>query len=192
MAIRKKTNTRQMRRRLRGEETGALMVAMMRSRFYGVAAQKDKWQHSFGYCGCLGFVVVVNVAIIALNAALLIWVARDAKNRGMDNAALWMIVVMLTGNKGLIIYLFPRPQGNLCALHALRKQTAAKERNTQHCKFLRPRNLSPTPRFNRSRRPAAFGAQIINGRLMSTSPFGARLSSVGRSLVAGFVECRYN
>lgn len=64
-------------------------------------------------CGCLGFVGVVIVAIIALNIALLIWVARDAKNRGMDNAVVWMIVVMLTGIIGLIIYLFTRPQGNL-------------------------------------------------------------------------------
>jgi cytochrome bd-type quinol oxidase subunit 2 len=64
-------------------------------------------------CGCLGFVAVVLVAIIALHIALLIWVMRDAKNRGMENAVVWMIVVILTGIIGLIIYLFTRPQGNL-------------------------------------------------------------------------------
>jgi hypothetical protein len=67
----------------------------------------------FVACGCLGFVGVIIVGIIALNIAALIWVARDAKNRGMDNAVVWMILVMLTGIIGLIIYLFTRPQGNL-------------------------------------------------------------------------------
>ena len=66
-------------------------------------------------CGCLGFLGVIMVAIIALNIALLIWVARDGKSRGMDNSILWMVLVMLTGLIGLIIYLFVRPQGNLVA-----------------------------------------------------------------------------
>src|SRR5438094_1461483 len=66
-------------------------------------------------CGCLGFLGVVIVAIIALHIALLIWVARDAKSRGMDNAVVWMILVMLTGIIGFIIYLVTRPQGNLIA-----------------------------------------------------------------------------
>ncbi|SRR5258707_2461461 len=63
-------------------------------------------------CGCLGFFGFAIIAFIALNIALLIWVARDAKSRGMDSAILWMILVMFTGIIGLIIYLFSRPQGN--------------------------------------------------------------------------------
>ena len=34
-------------------------------------------------CGCLGAFGFIIIAIIALNIALLVWVARDAKNRGM-------------------------------------------------------------------------------------------------------------
>ncbi len=64
-------------------------------------------------CGCLGFFGFVIIAFIALNIALLIWVARDAKARGMDSAILWMILVMFTGIIGLVIYLFSRPQGNV-------------------------------------------------------------------------------
>jgi phospholipase D-like protein len=66
-------------------------------------------------CGCLGAFGFIIISIIALNVALLVWVARDAKNRGMDSAILWMILVMLTGIIGLIIYLLTRPQGNLVA-----------------------------------------------------------------------------
>ena len=75
--------------------------------------QRNDNASPFVACGCLGFFGLIMVGIIALNIALLIWVARDAKSRGMDNAVVWMILVMLTGIIGLIIYLFTRPQGNL-------------------------------------------------------------------------------
>ena len=67
-----------------------------------------------GACGtCGGALILIPIAIIALNIALLVWVARDAKARGMDSAVLWMILVMFTSIIGLIIYTFSRPQGNL-------------------------------------------------------------------------------
>lgn len=75
--------------------------------------QRNHDASPFAACGCLGFFGLIMVGIIALNIALLVWVARDAKSRGMDNAVVWMILVMLTGIIGLIIYLFTRPQGNL-------------------------------------------------------------------------------
>ena len=64
-------------------------------------------------CQDFGFFGFIVIAFIALNIALLVWVAKDAKNRGMDNAVLWMILVMLTGIIGFIIYILVRPQGNL-------------------------------------------------------------------------------
>jgi uncharacterized membrane protein YhaH (DUF805 family) len=75
--------------------------------------QRNDDANPFVACGCLGLFGVLMVAIFVLNIALLIWVARDAKSRGMDSAILWMILVMLTGIIGLIIYVFTRPQGNL-------------------------------------------------------------------------------
>jgi uncharacterized membrane protein YhaH (DUF805 family) len=64
-------------------------------------------------CGVCGSVFVVPIIIIALDIALLIWVARDAKSRGMDNAVMWMILVFFTSVIGLLIYISSRPQGNL-------------------------------------------------------------------------------
>lgn len=67
-----------------------------------------------GACGGLGIaMILIPLAIIALNIALLVWVARDAKARGMDSAVVWMILVMVTSVLGLVIYIFSRPQGNL-------------------------------------------------------------------------------
>ena len=65
-------------------------------------------------CGtCAGGMIIVPLVFLALNIALLVWVARDAKDRGMDNAVLWMVLVMITSVVGLIIYLLSRPQGLL-------------------------------------------------------------------------------
>ena len=66
---------------------------------------------SCGACG--GGILFIFVALIVLNIALLVWVARDAKARAMDSAVLWMVLVMITGPVGLVLYLFSRPQGNL-------------------------------------------------------------------------------
>jgi hypothetical protein len=77
--------------------------------------QRDDAAGGAAACGCLGFFGLIIVGLIALNIALLVWVAKDAKNRGMDNAVLWMILVMLTGLIGFIIYILVRPQGNLIA-----------------------------------------------------------------------------
>lgn len=67
-----------------------------------------------GTCGAgAGIMVLIPVVFFVLNIILLVWVARDAKSRGMDNAVLWMILVMFTSVVGLIVYVFSRPQGEL-------------------------------------------------------------------------------
>lgn len=95
--------------------------------------QRDDAAGGVAACGCLGFFGLIIIAFIALNIALLVWVAKDAKNRGMDNAVLWMILVMFTGIIGFIIYILVRPQGNLipCAhCNNKRLQVSAK---CPHC-----------------------------------------------------------
>ena len=64
-------------------------------------------------CGTCATPFIFLVAILVLNIALLVWVARDAKNRGMDGAVLWMGLVLVTGLLGLVIYVFARPQGTI-------------------------------------------------------------------------------
>jgi len=96
------------------------------------------WQRSddaspLAACGCLGFFGVFMLAMLALNIALLIWVARDAKSRGMDNSILWMILVMLTGLIGLIIYLCVRPQGNLVACAQCQNKRLQVSAKCPHC-----------------------------------------------------------
>jgi hypothetical protein len=64
-------------------------------------------------CGCCGTFIFIPIVFLALSIALLVWVARDAKARGMDNAVLWMLVVFFLNLLGLLIYVLSRPQGFL-------------------------------------------------------------------------------
>ena len=60
-------------------------------------------------CGMCFFIPVL---FLAINLALMFWMAKDAKARGMEGA-IWIILVLFTGVVGFAIYLFSRPQGPL-------------------------------------------------------------------------------
>ena len=89
-----------------------------------------------GLAGCLvcGVVPMFFLAVIvALHIAILVWVAKDAKARGMDNAVLWMILVIVTGLIGLVVYILARTQGDLIQCpncHNKRLQVSAR---CPHC-----------------------------------------------------------
>lgn len=61
---------------------------------------------------CCGGILVIPLALIIANVFILIWVAKDAKARGMDGA-MWLILVFFTGIIGLLVYMASRPQGAL-------------------------------------------------------------------------------
>lgn len=85
-------------------------------------------------CGTLGmFAILIPIAFVALNIALLVWVARDAKSRGMDSAVLWMILVMFTSVIGLMIYLFSRPQGELMQCSHCNNRRLKASAKCPHC-----------------------------------------------------------
>ena len=77
--------------------------------------------------------VFIPIAFIVLNVALLVWVARDAKARGMDSAVVWMILVMFTSVLGLVIYIFSRPQGNLIRCPSCGNQRLQASAKCPHC-----------------------------------------------------------
>jgi uncharacterized protein with PQ loop repeat len=89
---------------------------------------------SCGACSAAPVVIVVFIiAGIVLNIALLVWVARDSKSRGMDNSVVWMILVMFTGLLGLVIYLFSRPQGDLVQCPNCKNNRMQASAKCPHC-----------------------------------------------------------
>lgn len=77
--------------------------------------------------------ILAVIIIIVVNIGLLIWVARDAKNRNMDSAVIWMLMVMFTGPLGFVIYLFSRPQGNLIRCDECGNSRLQASRRCPHC-----------------------------------------------------------
>ena len=91
-------------------------------------------QGEFAACGAAGagFVLFI-ILILAAQIALLIWVARDAKARGMDNSVMWMLVVFFLSIIGLIIYLTSRPSGNLIECHNCSNKRLERSATCPHC-----------------------------------------------------------
>ena len=100
-------------RLLREVVLGISTLALCSSDVFAFNQRDNGAAGAAGCFACSGFMIFVLIALFVLNIALLVWVARDAKARGMDSAILWMLLVMFTGIIGLIIYLFVRPQGNM-------------------------------------------------------------------------------
>lgn len=61
----------------------------------------------FGFEAALMIYWIVLIVWCIIGIILAIWVYRDAESRGM-NGALWLIIVILLGIIGLIIYLVVR------------------------------------------------------------------------------------
>ena len=63
-----------------------------------------------GALAALGCSVIPCLIGLAIQIALAVWVYKDAKKRGMENAVLLTVVTALTGLIGLLIYLLMRPK----------------------------------------------------------------------------------
>ncbi len=61
-----------------------------------------------GFIGIIYMVIIILVVVFYIIAILIaVWVYKDAKKRDM-NAAVWLLIVLLTGCIGCIIYLVIR------------------------------------------------------------------------------------
>lgn len=67
-------------------------------------------ENAAGALAALGCGVLPCILGLAIQIALAVWVYKDAKKRGMENAVLLTVVTALTGLIGLLIYLLMRPK----------------------------------------------------------------------------------
>jgi hypothetical protein len=84
------------------------------------------------------FIIIASVVISVLTTIawvfVLIWVAKDARSRGMDNGAMWVILVLFTGVIGLIIYIVSRTQGELKTCRECGNKRLRASRRCPHCR----------------------------------------------------------
>lgn len=93
-----------------------------------------------GCAACGGMVAVMVVSLVISIVSLVvwifvvIWVAKDAKARGMDNGGLWVVLVLFLGLVGLIIYLVVRPAGELTTCDECGKKRLRELKRCPHCR----------------------------------------------------------
>ena len=82
------------------------------------------------------FVIIAVISIISTIVWIfvLIWVAKDASSRGMDNSVLWVVLVFFLGVIGLVIYLVVRPAGTLKTCPECGKKRLREARRCPHCR----------------------------------------------------------
>ena len=59
--------------------------------------------------GCVGAACIIPIIMWIVFIAIAIWVYKDAEKRG-KSGALWLVIVVLTGIIGLIIWFVVRPK----------------------------------------------------------------------------------
>ncbi len=79
-------------------------------------------------------IIIGSLAILVLHVILMVWVARDAKSRGMDGAVLWVFLMLFIGVIGLVVYLFSRPQGALTVCPSCGGKRLAVSAICPHCR----------------------------------------------------------
>lgn len=96
-------------RTITGLALGALPMLLAQSAF----AQDYDDAVGAGVCAMLsGVLIMIPIVIIGVNIAMIVWVAKDSKARGMDNSIVWMLLVFFTSFLGFIIYILSRPKGD--------------------------------------------------------------------------------
>jgi hypothetical protein len=79
-----------------------------------------------------GGLCLFGLAILVVNILLLVWVAKDAQARG-TSAGAWVVIVLLFGILGLLVYLVARPKGRLVACSNCGKNKPIADPICPHC-----------------------------------------------------------
>lgn len=100
-------------RTMTGLALGALPLLLAQRAF---AQDEFEDAAAMGVCAAMsGALIMIPIVIIAVNIAMIVWVGKDAKARGMENSIVWMLLVFFTSVLGFIIYILSRPKGDKVA-----------------------------------------------------------------------------
>jgi uncharacterized membrane protein YhaH (DUF805 family) len=86
---------------------GLLSLALASALAARVLAEPDDFGYALLALLIFGFFILIIIGLFVVWILLAVWVYRDAKKRGME-ATLWLLLVLLTGFIGLIVYLIVR------------------------------------------------------------------------------------
>ncbi len=97
-------------------------------------AMKEAKKKACGLAGAACAVAIVfSILALAVEVLILVWIYKDAKARGDQNAAIWLVLVFFTHLVGLIVYLLARPKGDLAPCGACHNRKMTTLVKCPHC-----------------------------------------------------------
>ena len=69
---------------------------------------------------------------------MLVWVARDSRNRGLESVASWITPILLTNILAFLVYLLSRPKGKLVHCRHCNNRCLENAATCPHCRRSKP------------------------------------------------------
>lgn len=110
-----------------------LFLTLLNSTLYAAYPNRHQTETPAACAAACGSFIFIILTVFILNIAMMIWIAKDAKNRGMDSAVGWVILAAITSLIGFVVYLFARPGGTLVTCRNCRNKKLQFLRVCPHC-----------------------------------------------------------
>jgi hypothetical protein len=81
---------------------------------------------------------VISVVFLVSSIGMLIWMARDSRNRGMESVATWIMPILLTNILAFLVYWFSRPKGQLANCRHCNNRCLENALTCPHCRRPKP------------------------------------------------------
>lgn len=95
----------------------------------------------------LWWTTILSIIFLVSSVGMLIWMARDSRNRGMESVASWITPVLLTNILAFLVYLLSRPKGQLVSCRHCNNRCLENALNCPHCRRTKP-TRKKRPRFD--------------------------------------------
>ena len=86
----------------------------------------------------LWWTTVISIVFLLSSVAMLIWMAKDSRNRGMESVASWITPILLTNILAFTVYFFSRPKGQLVNCRHCGNRCLENALNCPHCRQPKP------------------------------------------------------
>jgi hypothetical protein len=86
----------------------------------------------------LYWTTVISVLFLASSIVMLIWMAKDSRNRGMESIATWIMPILLTNILAFLVYFFSRPRGQLANCRHCNNRCLENALTCPHCRRPKP------------------------------------------------------
>ena len=86
----------------------------------------------------LYWTTIFSIGFLVSSVGMLIWVARDSRNRGMETVASWITPILLTNIVAFLVYFLSRPQGKLVNCRHCQHRCLENASTCPHCRRKKP------------------------------------------------------